>query len=58
MKGAGMSLAFGLLTSVLSGQPILAPIHNKFEGVKRYRQNAVMICLFSNFHRSMVVLDS
>lgn len=43
MKGAGMSLAFELLTSVLSGQPILAPIHNKAEGARRYRQNAVMI---------------
>jgi len=43
MKGAGLSLAFELLTSVLSGQPILAPIHNKSEGARRYRQNAVLI---------------
>lgn len=43
MKGAWLSLAFELLTSVLSGEPILAPIHNKSEGARRYRQNAVLI---------------
>lgn len=45
MKGAGMSLAFELLTSVLSGGPVVSPIHNKVEGAKRHRQNAVVIAV-------------
>lgn len=45
MKGAGLSLAFELLTSVLSGSPIVAPFHAKAEGAKRHRQNAVIIAL-------------
>jgi ureidoglycolate dehydrogenase (NAD+) len=45
MKGAGMSLAFELVTSVLSGVPVVAPLHARAEGAKRHRQNAVIIAL-------------
>ncbi|MBL4811486.1 MAG: Ldh family oxidoreductase [Rhodobacteraceae bacterium] len=45
MKGAGMSLAFELLTSVLSGVPVVSPIHAKADGAKRHRQNAVIIAV-------------
>lgn len=45
MKGAGMSLAFELMTSVLSGGPVVAPVHAKEEGAKRHRQNAVIIAV-------------
>lgn len=45
MKGAGMSLAFELMTSVLVGSPIVAPFHAKAEGAKKHRQNAVIICV-------------
>lgn len=43
IKGAGMSLGFELLTSVLAGVPIVAPFHK--EGNKRHRQNAVLIAV-------------
>jgi ureidoglycolate dehydrogenase (NAD+) len=43
IKGAGMSLGFELLTSVLAGVPIVAPFHG--EGNKRHRQNAVLIAV-------------
>lgn len=43
MKGAGMSLAFELITSVLSGVPVVAPVHARLEGAKRHRQNASVI---------------
>lgn len=45
MKGAGLSLAFELLTSVLAGAPTLAPVHRKVEGARRHRQNATLIVL-------------
>lgn len=45
IKGAGLSLAFELMTSVLAGVPVLAPFHAKAEGSKRHRQNAVVIAV-------------
>lgn len=45
IKGAGMSLGFELLTSVLAGVPIVAPFHAKSEGAKRHRQNAVLMAV-------------
>lgn len=45
IKGAGLSLAFELLTSVLGGYPILAPLHGGAPGAKRHRQNAALIIL-------------
>ncbi|MFV0245677.1 MAG: Ldh family oxidoreductase [Qingshengfaniella sp.] len=45
MKGAGLSLGFELVTSVLAGMPTLAPIHHGEEGAKRHRQNAVVIVM-------------
>lgn len=45
MKGAGLSLGFELLTSVLAGAPTLAPIHGKVESARRHRQNAAVIVL-------------
>lgn len=45
IKGAGMSLGFELLTSVLAGVPIVAPFHAKTEGAKRHRQNAVLMAV-------------
>ncbi|GAA1688291.1 Ldh family oxidoreductase [Glycomyces endophyticus] len=41
-KGAGMSLAFELLTSVLVGEPIVSAFH---EGDRKHRQNALLIAL-------------
>jgi len=41
-KGAGMSLAFELLTSVLVGEPIVSAFHG---GDRRHRQNALLIAL-------------
>lgn len=43
MKGAGLSLGFELLTSVMAGVPVVAPVHARAEGAKRHRQNAVVI---------------
>jgi ureidoglycolate dehydrogenase (NAD+) len=43
IKGAGLSLAFELATSVLGGSPIVAPVHAKAPGARRHRQNAAVI---------------
>lgn len=43
IKGAGMSLGFELLTSVLAGAPIVTPFHAT--GNKRHRQNGVLIAV-------------
>jgi len=42
-KGSGMSLMFELLTSVLVGEPIVAPYHR--DGDTKHRQNATIIAL-------------
>jgi LDH2 family malate/lactate/ureidoglycolate dehydrogenase len=42
-KGAGLSLMFELLTSVLSGQPILTAFHSPDPQGKRHRQNALLL---------------
>jgi ureidoglycolate dehydrogenase (NAD+) len=44
-KGAGMSLVFELLTSVLVSAPILTGFHSSAEGGKRHRQNAAIIAI-------------
>ena len=44
-KGSGMSFAFELLTSVLVGQPIVAPFHADPDGGRKHRQNALLIAL-------------
>jgi ureidoglycolate dehydrogenase (NAD+) len=43
IKGAGLSLAFELATSVLAGSPIVAPVHAKAPGARRHRQNAAVV---------------
>ncbi len=56
-KGSGMSLAFELLTSVLTGNAIVSAFHG---GDKRHRQNAALVALdieaftqLSEFRRSV-----
>jgi len=44
-KGAGMSLLFELLTSVLVGAPILASFHGDDPDGRKHRQNALLIAL-------------
>lgn len=44
-KGAGMSLAFELLTSVLVGAPILTAFHSDDPRGRRHRQNALLIAV-------------
>ncbi|WP_030442620.1 Ldh family oxidoreductase [Actinoplanes subtropicus] len=44
-KGAGMSLAFELLTSVLVGAPILSSFHGADPGGRAHRQNALLVVL-------------
>jgi LDH2 family malate/lactate/ureidoglycolate dehydrogenase len=44
-KGAGMSLAFELLTSVLVGAPILSSFHGDDPDGRAHRQNALLIAL-------------
>jgi ureidoglycolate dehydrogenase (NAD+) len=50
IKGAGLSLGFELLTSVLAGVPIVAPVHGKLPGAKRHRQNAAVIVVDPTAH--------
>ncbi|WP_436530304.1 Ldh family oxidoreductase [Actinoplanes sp. HUAS TT8] len=45
IKGAGMSLVFELLTSVLVGAPILSSFHSTDPAGKIHRQNALIIAL-------------
>ena len=45
VKGAGMSLVFELLTSVLVGAPILSSFHGDDPDGKVHRQNALLIAL-------------
>jgi ureidoglycolate dehydrogenase (NAD+) len=47
-KGAGMSLAFELITSVLLGAPILSAFHGDEPGGKKHRQNALLLALDPN----------
>jgi LDH2 family malate/lactate/ureidoglycolate dehydrogenase len=44
-KGAGLSLMFELLTSVLSGQPILTAFHSPDPDGRRHRQNGTLIAV-------------
>lgn len=44
-KGAGLSLMFELLTSVLAGQPILTEFHSGSPQGKKHRQNGVLIAV-------------
>ncbi|XVU29883.1 Ldh family oxidoreductase [Actinoplanes sp. CA-054009] len=44
-KGAGMSLVFELLTSVLVGAPILSSFHGDDPAGRRHRQNALILAL-------------
>jgi LDH2 family malate/lactate/ureidoglycolate dehydrogenase len=44
-KGAGMSLMFEFLSSVLAGSPIMASYHAKDKPDRRHRQNATMIAV-------------
>jgi LDH2 family malate/lactate/ureidoglycolate dehydrogenase len=44
-KGAGMSLAFELLTSVLVGAPILSSFHGDDPDGRAHRQNALILAL-------------
>jgi ureidoglycolate dehydrogenase (NAD+) len=44
-KGAGLSLMIELLTGVLAGAPILAPVHQGGSGARRHRQNAALLAL-------------
>jgi LDH2 family malate/lactate/ureidoglycolate dehydrogenase len=44
-KGAGMSLMFELLTSVLIDNAIVAPFHEKAPGGRKHRQNASLIAV-------------
>jgi LDH2 family malate/lactate/ureidoglycolate dehydrogenase len=44
-KGSGMSLMFELMTSVLVGNPIVAPFHAKSPGGRKHRQNAAMLAI-------------
>ena len=44
-KGSGMSLMFELMTSVLVGNPIIAPFHAKAPGGRKHRQNAAMLAI-------------
>jgi LDH2 family malate/lactate/ureidoglycolate dehydrogenase len=44
-KGAGMSLVFELITSVLLGAPILSSFHSDDPDGKIHRQNALLIAL-------------
>lgn len=44
-KGAGLSLMFELLTSVLAGQPILTEFHSSNPDGQRHRQNGVLIAV-------------
>jgi ureidoglycolate dehydrogenase (NAD+) len=44
-KGAGMSLMFELITSVLLGAPILSSFHGDDPDGRRHRQNALLIAL-------------
>ena len=44
-KGAGMSLVFELLTSVLVGAPILASFHSDDPDGRKHRQNALILAL-------------
>lgn len=44
-KGAGMSLLFELITSVLVGAPILSSFHSSAPDGKVHRQNALLIAL-------------
>src|SRR5438046_1758091 len=44
-KGSGMSLMFELMTSVLVGNPIVAPFHAKAPGGRKHRQNAAMLAV-------------
>src|SRR5262249_33410557 len=46
-KGSGMSLMFELMTSVLVGNPIVAPFHAKAPGGRKHRQNAAMLSIGS-----------
>lgn len=45
VKGAGMSLVFELLTSVLVGAPILSSFHSDDPSGRVHRQNALIIAL-------------
>src|SRR5215469_14934237 len=44
-KGAGLSLAFELLTSGLMSNPIVTPFHQKTPEGRRHRQNASLIAV-------------
>lgn len=44
-KGAGMSLMFELITSVLLGAPVLSSFHGDDPDGRRHRQNALIIAL-------------
>ncbi|MEU6845551.1 Ldh family oxidoreductase [Streptomyces sp. NPDC046716] len=44
-KGAGMSLAFEMLTGVLVGAPILAAFHSGDPAGRKHRQNALLIAV-------------
>jgi len=44
-KGSGMSLMFELVTSVLVGNPIVAPFHAKAPDGRKHRQNAAMLAI-------------
>jgi LDH2 family malate/lactate/ureidoglycolate dehydrogenase len=44
-KGAGLSLMFELLASVLGGQPILTDFHSGAAGGRRHRQNGALIAV-------------
>jgi len=44
-KGAGLSLMFELLTSVLCGQPILTEFHSSQPQGRRHRQNGTLIAV-------------
>jgi LDH2 family malate/lactate/ureidoglycolate dehydrogenase len=44
-KGSGLSLMLELMTSVLVGNPIVAPFHAKAAGGRKHRQNAAMLAI-------------
>jgi LDH2 family malate/lactate/ureidoglycolate dehydrogenase len=47
-KGAGMSLAFELITSVLLAEPILSSFHGDDPEGRKHRQNALLLALDPN----------
>ncbi len=44
-KGSGLALMFETLTSLMAGNPLLAPAHAGAEGATRHRQNSVVAAI-------------